>query len=209
VKRAAALALVLAACGPAAPPQRPFRVVAFGDSLTEGHNLPDPAIQAYPAVLEKKLRTAGWQVTVMNAGRSGDTTADALARLDAALVPPPSVVIVALGSNDLFQRRGLKEIEGNLALILDRVKAAGAVPVLCAMKTSPLMGFGASRGYARIFPRVAKARKALLTPHFLEDVLGHPSMNLSDGIHPNPAGYEKVMATVLPTVVKALKRARQ
>ncbi|MBK8575792.1 MAG: hypothetical protein IPN90_08975 [Elusimicrobia bacterium] len=113
--------LFLMACGKSEPPvavpvlpsQAVYRILAFGDSLTAGKDLEDPDIQAYPAILERLLKEAGYPVTVTNGGHSGDTTFDALARLDYSLAENPQVVLVGLGSNDTFQGKRLEDIEKN------------------------------------------------------------------------------------------------
>jgi acyl-CoA thioesterase-1 len=213
----AAMLVFLAACGqeptPAskAPLRAPaaIKILAFGDSLTAGKDLEDPDLQAYPAVLERLLREKGHNVAVANAGHSGDTTFDALARLDFSLLEKPRVVIVALGSNDTFQGKRLADIEKNLEEIVRRSQEAGAEAVLCGMKTFPNFGMFYGADYTRIFKRVAERRGALLVPFMLEGVAAKPDLNLADGIHPNPRGYERVAKNILPAVEAALRRAKK
>lgn len=213
---ALAALLLLAACGkppapaeppPSAPPPPALRVLAFGDSLTAGKDLEDPDAQAYPAVLERLLKERGVDAAVTNAGVSGDTTADGLARLEWSLRENPRVVIVALGSNDTFQGKRTADIEKNLDAILAKCRAAGAVPVLAAMHTFPNLGPDYGAAYAAIFPRVAARHGARLAPFMLGDVAGRAELNLADGIHPNAAGHEKVARTLLPAVEAALREA--
>jgi acyl-CoA thioesterase-1 len=206
--------ILLAACGksdPARPPRAgspsepTLRILAFGDSLTAGKDLEDPDRDAYPAVLERLLRKAGHAVTVTNAGHSGDTTFDALARLDFSLAEKPRIVIVGLGSNDTFQGKRLADMEKNLADTVRRCREAGAVVVLCGMKTFPNFGLFYASDYAKMFKRVAQRERAILVPFMLEGVAGDPAMNLPDMIHPNPRGQERVAQNLLPFVEKALK----
>jgi acyl-CoA thioesterase-1 len=211
--------VALAACGrqePTVAPEAAFatassatgpsiKILAFGDSLTAGKDLPDPDTQAFPAVLERLLKSRGHAVTVINAGRSGDTTADARSRLDFSLADKPDLVLVALGSNDTFQGKPLSFIEENLEAILRRCRATGAPVVLVGMKTFPNLGPYYAREYEDLFSRVARRAGAQSAPFLLEGVAGRPEMNLDDGIHPNVAGHERIAANLLPTVERALK----
>lgn len=206
----------LFACQSGAAPETPaavlpgaaIKILAFGDSLTAGKDLEDPDTQAYPAFLEKALKAKGRGVSVINAGHSGDTTFDGLARLDYSLAEKPQVVIIALGSNDTFQGKTLKDIESNLSELVRRSKAAGAVVVLAGMKTFPNLGPFYAGGYDKLFPRVAEKQGAILVPFMLQDVAGAAGLNLSDGIHPNPQGHERIAKTLLPFVERALKEAK-
>lgn len=202
-------AFALGGCekSPAAPPAAPttpITLLAFGDSLTAGKDLDDPDTQSFPAQLERRLRERGHAVRVVNAGQSGDTTFDGLARLDFSLQEKPQVVLLNLGSNDTFQGKSLEDIERNLRELVRRSRASGAKVLLCAMKTFPNLGpFYADR-YDGIFPRVAREEGAILVPFPLEGVAGVPELNLSDGIHPNPRGYARVADNILPSVEKIL-----
>jgi acyl-CoA thioesterase-1 len=194
------------AAAPASPPA--IRILAFGDSLTAGKDLEDPDREAYPAVLERLLRAKGHDVAVTNAGVSGDTTANALARLDFSLREKPRLVIVALGSNDTFQGKPLADIETNLGEIVRRSRASGAVVLLCALRTFPNLGLYYAADYTKMFERVAKRDGALLAPFLLEGVAGVAALNLPDMIHPNARGQERVAANLLPHVEKALQKVK-
>ncbi len=186
-----------------------IRILAFGDSLTAGKDLEDPDREAYPAVLERLLKEAGYSVRVTNAGHSGDTTFDALARLDFSLAEKPQIVLVGLGSNDTFQGKRIVDMETNLDEIVRRCQAAGAEVVLCGMKTFPNFGLFYASDYAKMFKRVANRRGVFYVPFMLEGVAGNPALNLPDMIHPNPQGYDRVARTLLPVVQQALKKRRQ
>jgi acyl-CoA thioesterase-1 len=181
------------------------RILAFGDSLTAGKDLEDPDRDAYPAVLERLLKEKGHSVRVINAGHSGDTTFDALARLDFSLADKPQVVIVGLGSNDTFQGKKVADMERNLDNIVRQCRDAGAVVVLCGMKTFPNLGLFYASDYAKMFKRVAHRGDAILVPFMLEGVAGNAALNLPDMIHPNVLGQDRVARNILPSVEKALK----
>lgn len=212
-----AVALATCACGKSEPPfavtpppsvTAAVRILAFGDSLTAGKDLQDPDQEAYPAVLERLLKEAGHSVRVINAGHSGDTTFDGLARLDFSLGEKPEIVVVGLGSNDTFQGKKVADMEKNLDDIVRRCQQAGAVVVLCGMKTFPNLGLVYASDYAHMFKRVADRRKAIYVPFLLEGVAGNPTLHLPDGIHPNVQGQEQVARTLLPFVVKALNKVK-
>lgn len=190
-------------------PSAAIKILAFGDSLTAGKDLEDPDTQAYPAVLERLLKEQGYSVSVTNAGHSGDTTFDALARLDFSLAEKPHIVIVGLGSNDTFQGKRVADMEKNLGEIVHRCRQSGAQVVLLGMKTFPNFGLPYAVGYARMFKRVADQEGAFLVPFMLEGVAGNPALNLPDSIHPNPQGQERVAKNILPTVVTALKKIKK
>lgn len=208
------LSLVLGGCDrpstpPAALPPAQLHVLCFGDSLTAGKDLSDPDRTSYPAVLERRLKEKGFRVRVTNAGQSGDTSFDARARLDYSLGDRPDLVIVCLGSNDMFQGKRLEDLESNLTDIVRRCRAAGARVVLCRMRIFVNFGFGWAARYERIFPRVADATGATLAPFPLDGVAAKPSMNLSDGIHPNPAGYSVFVDNIFAAVEKELKAVQK
>ncbi len=196
------------AAGPIAPsaPQAPaVKIIAFGDSLTAGKDLLDPELESWPAILERKLREEKHSVEVVNAGQSGDTTYDALNRLDFTLSQGGDVVIVAFGSNDTFQGKDLKDIEKNLDEIVRRIQEKKMDVVLCGMKTFPNFGWHYAGAYEKIFPRVAKRWDVPFVPFLLQGVAGMAQFNLSDGIHPNATGHQMIAETVFPAVKGVLK----
>lgn len=212
----AASLFFLFACRPPAPPPAPrpaaLHVLCFGDSLTAGKDLVDPDRQSYPAVLERRLKEKGHSVRVTNAGQSGDTSFDARARLDFSLADRPDLVVICLGSNDMFQGKRLEDLEANLTDIARRCRAAGARVVICRMRIFVNFGFGWAARYERMFPRVARAAGAALAPFPLEGVAAKPLLNLPDGIHPNPAGYERFVDNIFETVeeeIKAIPRQKR
>ncbi|MBK8422821.1 MAG: arylesterase [Elusimicrobia bacterium] len=142
----------------------------------------------------------------------GDTSFDARARLDYSLTDRPDLVVICLGSNDMFQGKRLEDLEANLTDIARRCRTAGARAVICRMRIFVNFGFGWTARYERIFPRAARAAGAALAPFPLEGVAAQPSMNLPDGIHPNPAGYEKFVDNIFETVeeeIKAIQRKKR
>jgi acyl-CoA thioesterase-1 len=176
-------------------PARPV-IVFFGDSLTAGYGV-EPE-QAYPALIQEMANTAGYDVQVVNAGLSGETTAAGLRRIDWILSRPIDIFVLALGGNDGLRGIPVGETKSNLDGIL--LKVATRYPkaqlVLAGMESPPNMGETFIDTFRAIFPAVAEKRNALLIPFLLEGIGGEKDLNLPDGIHPNPEGHHLVAENV-------------
>jgi acyl-CoA thioesterase I len=174
-------------------------LVAFlGDSLTAGWGLDEE--QAYPALLEKRLRGEGRVLRVLNAGVSGDTSAGARHRLDWVLQQKPDVVVVAIGANDGLRGLDLEALESNLRRILEGVARSGARALLVGMRIPPSMGPDYARRFAAIYPRLAGEHHVPLVPFLLEGVAGRDDLTFPDGIHPTADGHQRLATTMLPFV---------
>src|SRR5580692_1633647 len=180
-------------------------VLAFGDSLTAGLGL--PANEAFPAQLQARLKREGIDATVVNAGVSGDTTTDGLARLDWALADKPGYVILALGANDMLRGIDPKIVRANLDKMIDKITASGAKILLLGMRSSPDWGPQYERDFDAIYPDLAKAHGVPLYPFFLEGVAMDPALNQPDGLHPNERGVAIVVDHVAPLVAKMIGSA--
>jgi acyl-CoA thioesterase-1 len=182
---------------PAAVATRTEPVVVFlGDSLTAGYGLEER--QAYPVLVEASLEKAGHPVRVVNAGVSGDTTAGGLARLDWLLSQKPDVVVVGLGGNDGLRGLPLEQAEKNLREIVRRSKESGARVLLLGMQIPPNYGPEYAKGFAEMYPRIAREMNVPLVPFLLEGVGGVARLNQADGLHPTAEGQVKVAAIVTP-----------
>ncbi len=188
--------LVLAAGGLRAA--EPRTLVFFGDSLTAGYGLDDPASEAYPALIQQKLDAARLPWRVINAGLSGETTAGGLRRVEWTLRSPADVFVLALGAND-----GLRGIEpavsrANLQGIINRVRARcpAAVIVLAGMQMPPTMGERYAREFAAIYADVARENHLALIPFLLAGVGDQAELNQPDGIHPTARGHAVVAENV-------------
>ncbi len=188
------------------PPDAPV-VVFLGDSLTAGFGLPEAA--AFPAVLDRRLDAEGRPARVINAGVSGDTSAGGLNRLDWLLRQEPDVVVIGLGANDGLRVQDLGRLEANLRAIVERTRAAGAVPLLLGMRIPTNYGPDYAEPFAAIYPRVAEDADVPFVPLVLEGVGGVDAMNLDDGIHPNAAGHARMAENVLPVLLQAMDRAAE
>jgi acyl-CoA thioesterase-1 len=178
--------------------------VFLGDSLTAGLGLSEE--QAFPALLERRLRAAGTPVRVVNAGVSGDTTAGGLSRLPWLLQQNPGVLVVGLGANDALRGQSLDVIDDNLRAIVERATAAGARVLLLGMRVPTNYGPDYAEGFAALYRRLAKSRGVELVPFLLDGVGGHPQLNQPDGIHPTARGQEIVADNVLPHLKRVLAK---
>jgi len=190
------LALMLAAASPASA-HVPL-ILDFGDSLTAGYGLMPE--QAFPARLEAWLREHGVAARVINAGVSGDTTTDGLARLDWALADKPDLVILALGANDALRGIDPATVRDNLDKIVQKIKSAGAKVLILGMLAPPNWGEAYDRAFDQIFPKLARANDAALYPFFLEGVAMKPDLNQPDGLHPNEHGVGVLVDRIGPVV---------
>jgi acyl-CoA thioesterase I len=209
MKRRVALVAVLVAallCAVTLPKseakEQEMVIVALGDSLTAGFGLPQS--ESFPIKLEAALKAQGRNVTVVNAGVSGDTVSAALARLDWALPPNASAVIVELGGNDALQGLPPAEIEASLAKIIERLKVKG-LPVLIAGMESPRnMGKDYVDQFRAIYSDLAERYGAVFYPFFLDGVALDSGLMQEDGIHPNAKGVDRIVQGILPKVDELL-----
>ena len=182
-------------------------IVAMGDSLTEGLGV-DMA-DAYPAQLERKLRAGGYDVTVVNAGVSGETSSGALSRVDWVLRQKPDVVILATGGNDGLRGVETSVTEKNIDQIVQKIQDSGAVVVLGGMEMVQNMGTQYTSDFRAIYPEIAKRHNLILMPFLLEGVAGHPELNQADTIHPTAEGYTIVVDNLYPYVVQAIGQVKR
>jgi acyl-CoA thioesterase I len=202
---AAFLSVVLLATGFAAPASaETIKLVALGDSLTAGYQLPPN--DAFPVVLEAALKAKGWDVSVANAGVSGDTASAGAARVDWSVPDDTRGVILELGANDAL--RGLDPETTRVALdgILARLKER-KIPVLLAGMYAPRnMGAAYYEKFDALYPELARKYDVMLYPFFLDGVAGQTSLNLGDGMHPTPEGVRVIVEKILPVTEDFLRR---
>jgi acyl-CoA thioesterase-1 len=179
-------------------------VVALGDSLTAGLGV--AAEEAWPALVDARLRRERYPYRVVNAGVSGDTTAGGLRRVDWVLRSRPDVVVVALGANDGLRGLGTEAMEANLLAIVDRLRAGGARVLVVGMEVPPNYGAAYARAFRGVFVDVARRSGAALMPFLLDGVAADPRLNQADGIHPNAAGHRAIAERIWPHLVLLLAR---
>jgi acyl-CoA thioesterase-1 len=206
---AVALALVMLSQATAAAPAPPRTILAFGDSLTAGYQL-RPG-EGFAPQLEKALRAKGRNVTVINAGVSGDTTAQGKARIAWGLAglksqgkPVPDIVILELGANDMLRGQPPATAKANLDAMIKDFKARGIRVILAGMLAQPNLGAAYAREFNGLYPALAKANQVTLYPFFMDGVAAVPGMQLSDGLHPTARGVTVIVNKMLPTVLREL-----
>lgn len=185
---------------------QPQTILCFGNSITAGYNQ-DPEY-AYPAVLEEKLKKQGYDVRVINAGLSGETSAGGLERINWILRQPIDVFILELGGNDGLRGLPLEQTKKNLQGIIGRVREAypETAIVIAGMMVPPNMGERYGKEFIAMYPELARKNNAILIPFLLEGVGGDPALNMPDGIHPNAEGHVIVAENVMKVIKPLLKK---
>jgi acyl-CoA thioesterase I len=186
---------------------RAVRIVVLGDSLTAGYGV--LAIDAFPAKLERALRTRGQSAAVANAGVSGDTAAMGLARLNRSIPDDTDAVILELGANDMLRGSDPNATRAALAAILRNLEARRVVVLLCGVRTQPSFGDEYKSGFAAMFSGLANEHNLLFYPAFDDAFVDDAQLKLPDGLHPTAAGIEAVVTRILPTVEALIDRARR
>ena len=204
-----ALALMAASVQGANATETGLRVLALGDSLTQGYGVP-PGMD-FPTVLERALKAKGVNATIINAGVSGDTSAGGLARLDWSLgdaKTQPDAAIVELGANDGLRGLAPGEMEKNLDAILAKLKARNIPVLLAGMKGPRNFGSAYTAEYDAVFPRLAKKYDVLFYPFFLEGVALERALVQPDGLHPNPKGVDAIVSRITPLAMELVHQAQ-
>ncbi|WP_349358428.1 arylesterase [Stappia sp.] len=192
------LGLALAAVATPAQAREPVRIVAFGDSLTAGYQLPPEA--AFPAQLEAALTARGHAVEVINAGVSGDTTSGGLSRLDWSVGEAADAVIVELGGNDALRGLPVAAARRNLDAIVGRLTERGLPVLVAGMRAPRNMGDEYVAAFDAMFAEIAERHGALLYPYFLEGIPISAETVMADGIHPTERGVALIVEGILPKV---------
>ncbi|MDP1961208.1 MAG: arylesterase [Reyranella sp.] len=203
--RIAALVVLVVLCLAALPGHAqsgPVKIAVLGDSLAAGYGVkPD---QAFPAQLQAALQRQARNVTLLNHGVSGDTTAGGVERLDWMLADKPDIVLVELGANDALRASDPAGAERNLDTIITRLKAAGVTVWLAGMLAPRNYGPEYAAQFDGLYKRLADKHNVPLYPFFLDGVAQEPALNQPDGIHPNPKGVDVVVDRILPFITKNL-----
>jgi acyl-CoA thioesterase I len=180
-------------------------IVFVGTSLTAGYGL-DPE-EAFPALIQRKIDSAGLPYRVANAGVSGETSAGAVRRIDWLLRQKPAVVVIETGGNDGLRGLSTESLKANIQTIIDSARALNPPPriVLLGMRALPNYGFAYARRFSRLYGELADENEVPLVPFLLEDVAGEDGMNQADGIHPTAAGHRKMAETVWDVLEQELR----
>ena len=180
-------------------------ILVLGDSLSAAFGIGEQ--QGWVSLLRDKLEQNGYPHAVVNASVSGDTTRDALSRLDDTLARHrPDIVIVELGGNDGLRAFSIDTIRGNLSRILETVRNSGATAILAGMRMPPNYGPVYADAFENLYPDVARATGANLVPFFMEGVATEPELMQDDGIHPNARAQALLLENVWPVLNPVLRR---
>jgi len=185
--------------------ERPQTVLAYGDSLMAGYQLPPGA--GFAPQLEKALEAKGRAVTVVGAGVSGDTSTQGRARLNwvlAGMKAKPDLVILELGANDMLRGQSPATAKANIDAMVKAFKAKGVRVLIAGMRASPNLGARYVHEFEALYPAVARANGAALYPFFLDGVAAQPALQLADGMHPNSRGVGVMVKRILPAVEREL-----
>ncbi len=184
-----------------------MHIVALGDSLTAGLGLPEK--DSFVPRLQAALAAKGIAAEVQNAGVSGDTVSDGLARLDWSVPDNTDAVILELGANDML--RGIKPevTKAALAGILQRLAQRHIAVLLCGMRAAPNLGRDYVAAFEAIYPALAAKYGVALYPFFLDGVAADRRLTQPDGMHPNAAGVGVIVERLLPYVEDLVAKVRR
>ena len=167
-----------------------------------------PVEDAFPAKLARALNAKGVAVTLANAGVSGDTASGGLSRLDWSVPDGTDAVILELGANDALRGLDPKVTKAALDAILRKLADRRIVVLLAGMQAPRNLGSDYTRDFDSIYPALASTHTVVFYPFFLEGLAADPKLNLADGLHPNAAGVDVIVARILPQVEELVARAR-
>ena len=186
--------------------ERPVKIVVLGDSLSAGLGLPMEAV--FPSKLAEALKAKAIAATITNAGVSGDTASGGLGRLEWSVPDGTDAVILELGANDALRGLDPSVTKSALDSILRKL-ADRHIPVLLAGMRAPRnLGADYVREFDAIYPALASTHPVVFYPFFLDGVAADPGLNQADGLHPNVAGVDAIVARILPLVEELITRAR-
>ena len=174
--------------------EEPKKLVIIGDSISEGYGVAKE--NAYPTLLESKIKTLNKAWIVVNASIGGSTSASAQGRVKWQTKSKPDLLLLALGANDGLRGLKISDMERNLNEAVVLAKKAGIKTILVGMKMPPNLGLKYTKEFYASFARVAKKNEIPLLPFLLDKVAGDPKLNQADGIHPNEDGHKIVATTV-------------
>ena len=179
-----------------------INLVGFGDSLMAGYQLPPG--DGFPEKLQASLKAKGIDVSVVNAGVSGDTTTGGLARIDWSVPDGTNGVILELGANDALRGIAPEEREKNLDAMITRLKARGIAVLLAGMMAPPNMGADYAARFNPIYQKLAEKHGVPLYAFFLDGVVMDAGLKLEDGMHPNEKGVDVMVRKMEPAITQVI-----
>lgn len=198
--------LVCALLCSAAADAKPVRILILGDSLTAGYGLPHS--EGFQAQMQAALQAKGYDVRLVDAAVSGDTSAGGRARLDWALGDGADAAVVELGANDGLRGLPPQDMQANLTAILDALAAKNIPVLLCGMLAPPNLGKEYADAFEAVFARLGTRAGILFDPFFLKGIAAETALNQADGIHPNAEGVRRNVARLLPAFEKLIAEVK-
>lgn len=183
-----------------------LKIVALGDSLTAGFGLERG--QGFVPQLQAKLIAEGYDVEIINAGVSGDTTSGGRSRLNWSVGPEADGVILELGANDMLRGLPVKSARDNLDAIVAGLNERQLPTLIAGMHAAPNLGKEYGQEFDAIYPDLAKKYSTLLYPFFLEGVAGDATLNQPDGLHPTKEGVAVIVKNILPSVKELIEKIK-
>jgi acyl-CoA thioesterase-1 len=172
------------------------RIVVLGDSLASGRGI--GADNAFPAVLEKKVKDEGLEFEIVNAGISGDTSSGALRRFERLLDDDVRVLVLELGANDGLRGIPVAQVKTNLSRMIEAAQARRIAVLLCGMEALPIHGWDYSVAFHNVYGELAKKYDVPLVPFILMNVIGNRDLMQPDHAHPNAAGARAIADNIWP-----------
>jgi len=200
------IVLLFTSLGPAQAQSQ--TILFFGDSITAGNGVAQD--EAFPALIQQKIDSLGWNFDVINGGLSGETSAGGLRRIDWMLQRPIDLFVLELGGNDGLRGIDLSTTKQNLQAIIDKVQKTYPQTkiVLAGMKVPPNLGESYTREVTQMYPSLASKNDISLIPFLLKGVAGKQELNQADEIHPNAAGHAIIAETVWEYLKPILQQMR-
>ena len=181
------------------------KILLFGDSLMSGYGLPEE--DHLSVVLEKSLKSEGYEIQIFNGSISGDTSLDGLDRIEDELSDVSyDLIIIGLGANDMLRRINPDQTKQNLEDIINIITSNNIKIILAGMIASPTNGLNYKKKFDKIYPDLSKKFELELIPFLLKGVALNPSLNQADGIHPNEKGVLIIAETIKKSITNFLKK---
>ena len=201
--RAILTACLIATTLSAAPPEK--TLICFGDSITAGYGL-DSVNQSYPSDLEHLLAARGYHYRVVNQGIAGNTTKDAVARVNSIVALHPDVVLVEFGGNDGLRGLSLEITKKNLDAVLTTLQAAHIRILLVGITLPPNYGPDYVKSFNAVFHDAATKHHLPFMPMLYDGVYQVPGTIQSDGIHPTAKGSQLIAEHLVPVLLPLLRK---
>jgi acyl-CoA thioesterase-1 len=176
-------------------------ILVVGDSLSAAYGI--PVEQGWVALLQERLDSKGFPFRLVNASISGDTSANARARLAPALAShEPAVLLLGLGGNDGLRGLSLAAMKDNLAAMVASAQAAGARVLLIGVQLPPNYGPRYTQRFEAIYRELAREHNVSLLPSLVDGIGTEQDLMQPDGIHPNasaqPLIRDRIWEELLP-----------